>query len=140
MTGINSPLDHANHSDGMKVPEGYFADFQAKMMQQLPQQPAAEEVKVLPRSFWQRVRPYVYLAAMFAGIWCMMQMFSMIGSQQQINVSGGSEDADASSSLLAEAAIIATSYEAYVAECVDMSDYELYEQLYDEGFEIPDNQ
>jgi hypothetical protein len=27
-------------------------------------------------TMWQRVRPLVYMAAMFAGVWCMMQVFS----------------------------------------------------------------
>ena len=25
---------------------------------------------------WQRIKPLVYMAAMFAGVWCMIQVFS----------------------------------------------------------------
>ena len=27
-------------------------------------------------TMWQRIKPIVYMAAMFAGVWCMMQVFS----------------------------------------------------------------
>ena len=33
-----------------------------------------------PQTFWGRVRPYVYMAAMFAGIWCMFKMFTMMSN------------------------------------------------------------
>ena len=58
---------------GFKVPEGYFDELNVRIMSNLPPYPEA------PRSVhltaWQRVKPYVYLAAMFAGIWLMMNMF-----------------------------------------------------------------
>ncbi|MDE6041567.1 MAG: hypothetical protein K2F99_08335, partial [Muribaculaceae bacterium] len=37
-----------------------------------------------PRTLWQKVRPYVYMAAMFAGIWLMLQMFNMMGNAGQL--------------------------------------------------------
>lgn len=58
---------------GFKVPENYFADFNKKMMESLPEPVLTPQVKP---SLWVRVRPYVYMAAMFAGIWCMMHVFN----------------------------------------------------------------
>ena len=58
---------------GMKVPEGYFSDLEKNIMQSLPPYKKAE--KVVETSRWQRVKPYVYLAAMFCGIWLMMKVF-----------------------------------------------------------------
>ena len=59
---------------GFKVPENYFDDFNKRMAQMLP------EVEITPvdvkPTMWQRIRPIVYMAAMFAGVWCMMQVFS----------------------------------------------------------------
>lgn len=59
---------------GFKVPENYFDDFNKRMTEMLP------DVEITPvdvkPTMWQRVRPLVYLAAMFAGVWCMMQVFS----------------------------------------------------------------
>ena len=60
---------------GFKVPEGYFDNIYAKIASDLP---VKESVIQKPLTTWQRVRPYVYLAAMFAGIWCMMKMIHMM--------------------------------------------------------------
>lgn len=62
------------------VPEGYFKSFKSSLIDKLPEYP--EKPKVVELSFWQKVRPYVYLAAMFAGIWCMMQVFHHVSSSQ----------------------------------------------------------
>ena len=59
---------------GFKVPENYFADFNRRMTEMLP------DVEITPvdvkPTVWQRVKPLVYMAAMFAGLWCMMSIFS----------------------------------------------------------------
>lgn len=76
-------LDKLGRNDGMTVPDGYFADFNRRMAEMLPENDAAEKpvkVTAAPRSMWDRIRPYVYMAAMFAGIWCMVKMFSMFGT------------------------------------------------------------
>lgn len=58
---------------GMKVPEGYFSSLEKSIMASLP--PYAKPAPVAVLSRWQRVKPYVYLAAMFCGIWLMMKVF-----------------------------------------------------------------
>ena len=60
---------------GMKVPEGYFPELEQRIMQNLP--PYKKATPKLDTSRWQRVKPYVYLAAMFCGIWLMMKVFHM---------------------------------------------------------------
>ena len=57
----------------MSVPDGYFESFSKQMMDKLPAYPEAPRPEILSR--WQRVKPYVYMAAMFAGIWLTMKMF-----------------------------------------------------------------
>jgi len=73
---------------GFKVPDGYFADFNARMADMLPEVEITD-VDAPPATLWQRVRPYVYLAAMFAGVWCLMQVFNMVvktpNTSMQIN-------------------------------------------------------
>lgn len=64
-----------------KVPEGYFDSFRSNLMNSLPEYP--EKPKVVKLSRWQRIKPYVYLAAMFAGIWCMMQIFHHVSTAEQ---------------------------------------------------------
>lgn len=68
-------LEKAGRHTGMSVPEGYFESFASQMMEKLPAYPEAPRPVTL--STWQRIKPYVYMAAMFAGIWCMMKMFHM---------------------------------------------------------------
>ena len=37
---------------------------------------------ITPVTKWQRVRPFVYMAAMFVGIWLMMKIFNGWGQQE----------------------------------------------------------
>lgn len=62
----------------LKVPEGYFEELNVRILNNLPAYPEAP--KSVDLSLWQRVKPYVYLAAMFAGIWLMMNMFHRLSS------------------------------------------------------------
>lgn len=107
---------------GMTVPDGYFADFAARMAKELPERENAP--KILPRSTWQKVRPYVYLAAMFMGIWCMMKMFSVMAPS-------GSELSIDNNSVLAEALSNETFLNEYYIS--DVNDYDILEEMYDEG-------
>lgn len=68
---------------GFSVPDGYFERLTVEMEARLP------EISIKPPtpvSRWHRVRPYVYLAAMFAGIWCMMKMFHTMTSSQSLDI------------------------------------------------------
>ena len=69
-------------SAGLSVPDGYFDSFADKMAAMLPERPELEhpdEIKTEgKRPLWNIVRPYVYMAAMFAGVWLMLQMFTMM--------------------------------------------------------------
>lgn len=68
-------LEKAGHKTGYTVPEGYFDSVRSKIMLNLPEY---QEEKPEKLSKWKRVQPYIYMAAMFAGIWCMMKMFHMM--------------------------------------------------------------
>ena len=67
-------LNKYGKNPGFKVPENYFDDFNRRMADMLP------DVEITPidvkPSMWQRVKPFAYMAAMFAGVWCMMSLFS----------------------------------------------------------------
>lgn len=63
---------------GFIVPEGYFEQLYARMPEKLPEHKPVAPVKM---TLWEKVKPYVYLAAMFAGIWCMVKMFHIASSQ-----------------------------------------------------------
>lgn len=68
-------LEKVGHQTGYTVPEGYFDSVRSKILQNLPER---QEVQPEKLSMWRKVQPYVYMAAMFAGIWCMMKMFHMM--------------------------------------------------------------
>ena len=70
---------------GMKVPQGYFDTVSDNIIGSLPVNAAAEGLQVPgTRTIWQRVRPYIYMAAMFAGIWLMLQMFAALGGSRPL--------------------------------------------------------
>ncbi len=93
-------MEKFGRDTGMTVPDGYFENFSKQFMDKLPEYPEAPRPK--PLSTWQRIKPYVYMAAMFAGIWCMMKMFHMVSqnaasvelSNPPANVVLAMEDAD----------------------------------------------
>lgn len=70
---------------GFSVPDGYFDHVFAEIGDKLPSIP--ESAAPVKPSRWQRLKPYVYLAAMFAGIWCTMKMVSMVSNTQPETVS-----------------------------------------------------
>lgn len=79
MKETNDILEKIGRRDGMTVPDGYFGNFIARMSETLPEAAPADTLDPEPRrSFWHKVRPYAYMAAMFAGIWCMMKMFGIL--------------------------------------------------------------
>ena len=61
-----------------KVPEGYFENFSNGIMSQLTDLEQEVSIKI---NLWHRVRPWVYMAAMFAGVALMIRIF--VGSPTQ---------------------------------------------------------
>lgn len=122
MKETNNILDKIDRRDGLTVPDGYFADFASRMMRDLPDRAEIERpaTVVAPRSFWQRVRPYVYMAAMFAGVWCMLKMFMLMsGAGQELSI-------DKMPSLAT-----AMQNEQFVEDYIidDVSGFDLYDQM-----------
>lgn len=126
-TDILTKLDRR---DGMTVPDGYFEDFAARMSAMLPERPEAEStVRILERpTLWTRIRPYVYMAAMFAGVWCMLKMFTMLTSSSPMPL-----DANP---VIAEAISNDTFVNEYVIS--DLSQWDIYDDLMDDGI-APDS-
>lgn len=77
-------LNKYGKDSGMKVPEGYFDQLERNIMNSLPPYKTADPVIVLSR--WQRIKPYVYLAAMFCGIWLMMKVFHTATQPMSMNL------------------------------------------------------
>ncbi len=123
-------LTKIDHKSGMTVPDGYFADFSKRMAANLPHQTweDAPTQRVIHRTTWQKIRPYVYLAAMFMGIWCMLKMFDMMHPTSRLDI--------ADNPVLTSAI---DNDDFYYNYCVDdCSDEELLDDLYDQGFNPDD--
>ena len=121
-------LEKINRQDGFTVPEGYFEDFAGRMMAQLPPRPELE-TPVAPsrRSLWQTVRPFVYMAAMFAGVWCMLKMFTlMTGTDDSLSIENNPTLATA------------VSNERFVEDYVidDISEWDIYDSMLNDSIDI----
>lgn len=64
---------------GFVLPEGSLEEVYRKVSAELPERKLLAMPKV---TMWQKVRPYLYMAAMFAGIWCMMKMFHTVSTSE----------------------------------------------------------
>jgi hypothetical protein len=65
-------LDKIGGKTGYKVPDGYFEQLTTRITEQLPERELPQPEVITP---WQKFSPYIYMAAMFAGIWLMIQAF-----------------------------------------------------------------
>jgi hypothetical protein len=74
-------LEDIDKVNPFKTPEGYFENFSAGIMSQLPDVAQKNSTNI---GLWQRVRPWVYMAAMFAGIALMIRLFT--GSPTQAGI------------------------------------------------------
>ena len=62
-----------------RVPEHYFEDFTQELMSKLPEK---EPMQCLPEpTLWQRVKPWLYMTAMFCGIMLSVRIF--VGEPQK---------------------------------------------------------
>ena len=65
MKDMNSNLDKFKGDNPFKTPDGYMEGLNNLIMSQLP---VKESKKAIQITFAQRVRPWLYLAAVFAGL------------------------------------------------------------------------
>ena len=73
------------------------------------------------------MRPYVYLAAMFMGVWCMMKMFDMMRPDTRgLNLDNNP--------VITAAVGNDYFFNDYVITHGDMSEYQLMEDLYETGY------
>lgn len=69
-------LKKIGKENSFKVPDGYFANLTSEVMNRLP----AEETNIIaesPVSMWTKVKPLLYLAAMFVGAALIIRSFSV---------------------------------------------------------------
>ena len=114
-------LKKAGTDNPFSVPDHYFEDFSRNLMAKLPE----KEPLPLPEepTLWQRVKPWIYMAAMFCGIMLSVRVF--VGEPQKeeiphINV--------------ADAENIPDEDWEIIIDRIMMDDYTLYQYLTDANF------
>ena len=60
-------IEQLKDKEPFKVPEGYFDDLTNNIMQNLPEK-EVEETEPVSVTMWDRLRPMLYLAAVFVGL------------------------------------------------------------------------
>lgn len=107
-----------------RVPEGYFEGFTSDLMSRLPEKEKTD-VHREPTT-WEKVRPWLYMAAMFIGAALIIRVASpgetVSGGQQQQQIAADESD-------------IEMEYIRTAIENTMMDDYSLYVYLSDENAE-----
>lgn len=109
-----------------KVPEGYFENIVPEIMKQLPEAEAQESVEI---TMWERVKPWVYMVAMFCGL-----MFGLRVMMNDKPVSTGINAGDVSMTDSVQG--IPDEYIDPILDQAMMDDYTLYMYLTDADLEI----
>lgn len=105
------------------VPEGYFERFTEQLMEKLPEREAQPAPKL---TLWTRVKPWVYMAAMFCGLMLSVRMF--VGEKQSQSPAATSEMMDFTE--------VPDEYIDPIVNQTMMDDYTLYQYLTDADTEI----
>mgnify|MGYP005753498367 FL=1 len=107
-----------------RVPEGYFESFTSDLMSRLPEKEKTD-IHREPTT-WERVRPWLYMAAMFVGAALIIRVASpgetVSNGQQQQQIAADESD-------------IEMEYIRTAIENTMMDDYSLYVYLSDENAE-----
>ncbi|MEG1574060.1 MAG: hypothetical protein RR293_01590 [Bacteroidales bacterium] len=72
-------LENINRDSGMRVPDGYFDSLAERITRELPDVELPVEE---PINLWKKIQPWLYMAAMFAGIALMFKIFSWNGNNE----------------------------------------------------------
>lgn len=99
------------------VPEGYFENFSKELMNRLPEKEQVSAPETI--STWQRVKPWVYMAAMFCGLMLSVRVF--VGPPKQ----------DTPVFTAAETEQLSDEYVETILDHSMMDDYALYQYLTD---------
>ena len=121
----NNILQKVGKGNPFRVPDQYFEDFTRKLMEQLPEK---EPMPYMSEpTLWQKVKPWIYMAAMFFGIMLSVRVF--VGTPQKESLPGihanDMEDIDEEDWEI-------------IIDNVMMDDYTMYQYLTDANFD-PNN-
>lgn len=105
-----------------RVPEGYFEGFTSDLMSRLPEKEKTDVYR--EPTTWEKVRPWLYMAAMFVGAALIIRVAST-----------GEPASETQQQLAADDTDIELEYISTAIENTMMDDYSLYVYLTDESAE-----
>ena len=114
-------LRKAGTSNPFRVPDHYFENFTQELMNKLPEK---EPMPLMSEpTLWERVKPWLYMTAMFCGIMLSVKVFVGVPQKDEFPVISQTEverlpDED---------------WEIMI-NCIMMDDYTLYQYLTDANF------
>lgn len=104
------------------VPEGYFDNFTRELMDKLPEKEVVSAQTTI--TTWQRMKPWVYMAAMFCGLMLSVRVF--VGKPKQ----------ETPIFTAAETEQLTDEYVETIMDHSMMDDYTLYQYLTDADSDI----
>ena len=116
-------LERCGKKNPFVVPDGYFENFAENLMEQLPENHSQEPPEI---GMWQRIKPWLYMAAMFCGLMLSVRFF--VGSPDR--------DAPVSFSETVESSEFPDEYIDPIVKQAMMDDYTLYQYLTNADSEI----
>lgn len=117
-------LDRFKGKNPFTVPDGYMEDLTANIMSQLPEKPQVEAKKI---SMMDRMRPWLYMAAVFAGLGLFFKAIVGIDGEQSKTDTLLVESNDASATISAIQEAENEEYLEYLE--AQYTDYLLAEEL-----------
>lgn len=114
----NEILKKVGTGNPFRVPEGYFEQLTADVMARLPEKATTDFPQERP-TLWTKMKPWVYMAAMFAGAALLIRVGSMHVASPQLATA---EEAEAETE---------TEYISTVVDNSMLDDYALYVYLTD---------
>ena len=106
-----------------RVPDGYFENLTSEVMSRLPEKETPAIIKREPTK-WERIKPWVYMTAMFAGAALIIRVAST--DRKPVNRMAMDEP---------ETEVVSDEYISAVLDNSMLDDYSLYVYLTDAGAE-----
>ncbi len=128
-TKINK-IENINKSNPFKVPDNYFAQFNESIMNRLPEKEVLPERKI---TMWDKTKPWVYMAAMFLGLFFMIKTVTN-NRTGTANVHSISSTNIASDNYWSTVKISEEEFYQYLEERI--IDDGLYDYIYDEFYSV----
>ena len=110
-------LSKVGRSNPFTVPEGYFEGLTNQVMERLPEKPLPE-YKTKPVTWWDKAKPSVYLAAMFAGAAIIIKVLGYMHDNNPAVIAADNEEYE-------------TEMVQNMVDAMQMDDYSLYLYLSD---------